>query len=86
VNLRAFIAAIYTLMFLWALIDIVEVGQYLTAEMAPLVFRGLFVTFGGALLAYWLYTDEETIDSLRGEITSLRLNLSSLEKKLNQKA
>lgn len=66
-NLRALIAAIYTLMLLWSLNDFLKVKTILTWEMASLMLRSLFYAFGGMLLAYWLYRDEETIESLRAK-------------------
>lgn len=79
-NLRAIIAALYTIVFLITLLNIMTVPSSMFAEAFPMLYTSIILALAGVLLALWVYQDAENIKILDKEVIELENRIKELEK------
>ena len=79
VNARNIVAALYIFLFIVSMFNVMVLPSAALADLAPMVFGNLILSLTGALIAFWVYQDVESIKTLKENFMQLEKKLESLK-------
>ena len=80
-NLRALVAALYTVMFAVTLLNMATLPSAVLEEIYVTLFTSIIMALAGMLLALWVYQDGENIKTLDRAVVELERKYEEPKKK-----